>query len=98
VALWLERQLDFPNWTEASIRQMEKTHIGTWAKANGVELDPLYATEEREAGTRALGAKVPALTREQLSVFPAQEWQRRKSQMIHETWLEHARAALTLPY
>ncbi len=94
VALWLERRLDLPNWTEAGIQEMPETHIGAWAKANRVELDPLYASEHREGGTPALGTGVPALSREVLSVFTAQEWQRRKAQLVHEEWLKKARALI----
>jgi len=91
IASWLERQLDFPNWTEESIRAMPETHIGGWARAHGGQLDPLYASEEREGGTPALGALIPAPSRQTLSVFSAQEWQKRKDRMIHESWLEQAR-------
>ncbi|MBI3698056.1 MAG: acetylxylan esterase, partial [Acidobacteria bacterium] len=53
VALWLERRLDFLNWTEESIQAMPETHISEWARRHGVELDPLYASEEREGGAMA---------------------------------------------
>ncbi len=92
VALWLERQLDFPNWTEQGILAMEETHIGAWAEEHGVALDPLYASEHREGGVRALGAGAPALSREDLSVLRPAEWERRKAQFVHEAWLEKARA------
>lgn len=94
IVLWLERQLDLPNWSEQEIRRMPETHISEWAAANGVPLDPLYATEKREGGTRALGTRVPALTRDQLSVFSPQEWARRKAGMIHESWLQQAKARI----
>ncbi|MBL9209924.1 MAG: acetylxylan esterase [Opitutaceae bacterium] len=94
VARWLEQQLDFPAWTGADIDAMPETHIGPWAKANGVEMDKLYATEHREGGTRALGVGVPGLKREDLAVFPAAEWERRKATLIHESWLQEARARL----
>src|SRR5262245_38337499 len=55
VAAWLERKLDFPNWTEETIRSMPTTHTGRWAAAHSVSLDRLYATEDREGGTPALG-------------------------------------------
>ncbi len=95
VALWLERRLDFPKWTEADIRSMAETHLSEWAKANQVEVDPLYASEQREGGTRALGRGVPGLSREALSVFPAEEWQRQKVRMVHETWLKEAKERIT---
>jgi hypothetical protein len=92
VALWLERHLDLPSWTEADIRTMPETHIGPWAEARGVPLDRLYATEEREGGVRALGADVPGLARSDLFVFPPDEWERRKGRMIYESWLDEVKA------
>ena len=94
VALWLERQLDFPKWTPADIEAMPETHIAEWAKRNDVAMDPLYATEHREGGTRALGINVPALPREALAVFPMEEWTKRKASMIHESWLREAKSRL----
>jgi len=94
VALWLERRLDFPNWTEQSIPTMPETHVSQWAKQNGVEMDPLYSSEHREGGTRALDTGVPTLTRADLSVFTAQEWEQRKASLIHEEWLRQAKARL----
>jgi len=95
VALWLEQQLDFPNWTPASIERMPVTHISEWAKTNGVEIDKSYATEKREGGALALGAGVPPLTRGQLSVFDQAQWEREKDRLIYEAWLRTARAQLT---
>lgn len=94
VVLWFERHLDLPRWNEDDIRRMGETHISEWAAQNGVELDRLYASELREGGTRALGAGVPALNRDQLSVFSAAEWGRVKERMIHETWLKEAKAPM----
>jgi len=94
VALWLERQLDFPAWTEASMRAMPETHISEWARQNHVELDKLYAVEHREGGAMALGTGVPGLMRADLSVFSAEEWARRKDTLIHESWLREAKARL----
>ena len=95
VALWLEKQLDFPNWTIEQIRKLPETHISEWARTNRVEMDPLYATEEREGGARALGTGVPALSRKDLSVFTSEEWEPQKDRFIYESWLKHARASLT---
>jgi hypothetical protein len=57
-----------------------------------VPLDPLYAGEEREGGTRALGEDVPALSRTRLSVFRPDEWEREKGRLVYESWVEAARA------
>jgi len=92
VAAWLERKLDFPNWTDDMIRSMPTTHIGRWATAHGVPIDRLYATEDREGGTLALGENTPALSRDTLSVFGRDEWEREKKRLIYESWVEAARA------
>jgi len=93
VALWLERQLNFPNWTEAQIQDMPTTHISRWAAANAVAMDRGYASEDREGGTEALGAGVPGLSRDQLSVFTAEEWERQKPRLLYETWAQAATSA-----
>jgi len=94
VARWLERQLDFPNWTDSDIAALPVTHIGEWARDHGVALDRLYASEEREGGTPALGAGVPALSRQELSVFTPEQWEQQKNRLIYEAWLEAARKQL----
>lgn len=94
VALWLEKHLDFPNWERAQIEAMQETHIGTWARRWGVSLDPLYASEHREGGTRALGIGIPSLDREQLSVFTPQQWRRERHRLVLEAWLDKVRQAL----
>ncbi len=93
VALWLERHLDFPAWTEADIRAMPETHISDWARVQGVAMDPGYSNEEREGGTRALGTDVPGLSRDDLSVFSPEEWDRRKDSLIYDRWLDRRRPA-----
>jgi dienelactone hydrolase len=94
VALWLERHLDFPNWDEAAIRALPGTYILEWAQANGVAMDKLYATEEREGGTLAMGENVPGFARESLSVFSLGEWEKIKSTLTFEAWTERAQAAV----
>jgi hypothetical protein len=93
VALWLEKQLDFPNWTAAQIEAMPESHISEWAAANKVFIDKGYASEDREGGIHALGADIPGLTRETLSVFTEEEWQQQKPRLILESWEAAARAA-----
>lgn len=94
VVRWLEEQIDLPAWSAADIAALPETHIGPWAREHGVELDRLYATEHREGGTRALGQDVPGVKREDLCVFSADEWTRRKATLVHESWLQAARARL----
>lgn len=68
-----------------------QTRIAGWAWEHGVELDPLYATYDREGGTLALGRAVTALRREQLHVYNGSDWRRERERLIHEAWLERAR-------
>ncbi len=93
VAVWLERQLHFPNWTEAAVATMPVTHISEWSTKTGFPMDKLYATEEREGGARAIGENVPGIEREQLSVFTPSEWEKEKRTLMFETWVAAARAA-----
>jgi dienelactone hydrolase len=92
VALWLERQLRFPNWTAAEIARLPETHIGEWARREHVFIEAAYDTEVREAGVRALGVGIPGLTREQLTAVPVAEWEREKDRFVYEKWIEQARA------
>jgi len=88
VALWLHQQLDLPNWTQPAIRSMPETHISQWAETHGIAMDKLYATEEREGGTRALGSDVPGYDRQDLSVFTPQQWEAHKKELILESWVD----------
>ena len=97
VALWLTRQLRFPFWTEADVLGMPETHISAWAQAQGVEMDPLYAEEQREGGTRALGVDFPGLGRTDLSVFSDAEWAQLEGDLTHEGWRERVRPLLGEP-
>jgi hypothetical protein len=94
VALWLEKELDFPNWTAEQIQKMPETHIIEWAEKNGVAIDKLYATELREGGTRALGAGIPAVKHDLLNALPEDVWQRDKEKYVYETWVKEAKARL----
>ncbi|MGH9723267.1 MAG: alpha/beta hydrolase family protein [Bryobacteraceae bacterium] len=97
VALWLERRLDFPRWTEAAIQALPETHIGKWAQSLLIEMDKGYISEDREGGTMALGARVPALSRDQLSVFTSGQWQIEKDRLTHDAWLRQARKLTPQP-
>ena len=67
---------------------MPETHISEWARTHNVAMDPRYASESREGGTRALGADVPGLTRRDLSVFDEEGWDRTKDKLIYERWID----------
>ncbi len=91
VAAWLHGRLRFPAWTPGTIEAMPETHIGTWAAANNVQMDRYYATEEREAGTMALGAEVPGIPRDDLNVYGDEEWTRLRDELTHAAWRVEAR-------
>jgi dienelactone hydrolase len=91
-ALWLERQLHFPNWSEKDIARMPETHIGEWARRQGVYIEPAYATEVREAGVRALGSDIPGIAREQLHAVPLDQWKRDTDRFVYESWIGKAKA------
>jgi dienelactone hydrolase len=92
-ALWLESQMHFPNWTEASIQGMGEVHISEWAAQTGAHVGGSLANELSEGGVRALDASVPIVPREELQALPAVEWEREKSNFVWESWVERARAA-----
>ena len=92
-ALWLNAQLHFPNWTEASIRALPEVHITEWATQTGAHIGRTFATEASEGGIHALDAGVPTLSREQLQAVPTDDWEQHKSDFIWESWVERALAA-----
>ena len=94
-ALWLERQMHFPNWTESSIEAMTEVHISEWAAQTGAHIGVSFANERSEGGVRALAADVPSIPREQLQAVPNADWQQHKDNYIWESWVERARAAST---
>jgi dienelactone hydrolase len=92
-ALWLQQQLHFPNWTEASIQAMGEVHISEWAAQTGAHVGSGFANELSEGGVRALDAGVPNVAREELQAVPAEEWDAHKNDYVWESWVERARAA-----
>jgi dienelactone hydrolase len=91
VVAWLEKQINFPNWTEAGIEAMPEIKIGDWAETNHVFIEAQYATDLREGGTPALDAKAPGYPREMLDVLTPEQWAGQKTQFIMDTWLVAAR-------
>src|SRR3954453_5170996 len=86
VALWLQEQMHFPNWTKADLANLPETHIGEWAKREHGFIEPAYDTEVREAGVRALGSGIPGLTRQQLTSVPLAEWEQHRDLFVYEKW------------
>ncbi len=89
-ALWLNQQLDFPNWTAASIRAMPEVHISEWAAKSGAHIGKSFQNELSEGGVQALDPTIPNVTREKLQVFSDAEWQRHKESFTWTSWIQHA--------
>jgi len=92
VALWLEKHLDLPNWTAESLAAMPTMRITQWSQKHNISMDRLYATEDREGGTAALGNDIGGYQREDLSVFTPEQWRCQKQRLVFETWVEAARS------
>jgi dienelactone hydrolase len=93
VALWLQQQLRFPNWSEEAIRAMPESHVNEWGRANGVPVEGGSIAEAKEGGILALGNDVPGYPRDELSVFTPAEFASVKTPYLLETWVAAARAA-----
>lgn len=91
VVEWLGRQLAVPKWNAAAIPGLPETRISEWSLRTGYAMDKLYATEEREGGTLAVGADVPGIARDQLSVFTPAEWEEAKRELVFDAWVAAAR-------
>jgi len=94
-ALWLNRQIRFPNWTEEQIKAMPETHISEWSAQTGFAIPAMYAPEVRHGGTMAVGAGVPGIDHEQLSVFTPAEWKPIQDQYTLDAWLKKVGATTT---
>jgi len=92
-ALWLYRQLRFPNWTEAEIRSFGEEHISEWSARTGAHIGEHFQTELSEGGVRALTTNVPNVSRNELEAVPIGEWQQHKDEFVWESWVARARAA-----
>ena len=73
---------------------MPTTQIAEWAQKHNIHMDRLYATEDREGGTPALGKDIPGYRREDLSVFTPEQWRSSKQSFVFETWVDAARSAV----
>ncbi|HEU5233416.1 MAG TPA: prolyl oligopeptidase family serine peptidase [Terriglobales bacterium] len=94
-ALWLDRQLSFPNWTRAEIEKKPIILIRDWAEKTGVRLSKSAAAlrDDHEGGLPALQANVPGLSADQLDVLPREDWQKVKEDFVYPSWVAHATSA-----
>lgn len=91
-AEWLDRQLHFPNWAQASIDQMPVISIRDWAASVGYPLNKSYARQDRDGGIEAITANVPLLTAKDTDVLGRSAWDLLKSEFVYASWLERASA------
>lgn len=92
-ALWLQNQLQFPDWSVAKIDALGVTRVGTWAKATGAHINKGYDAEEREGGIMALTTDVPNVPWDDLQVLSEAAWKREKDRFVWDAWVRHALAA-----
>jgi dienelactone hydrolase len=93
VALWLNAQLHFPNWTPDSINALGEVKVSDWAAATGAHVGQRFQTELSEFGMHALDATIPNVPRDQLQAVPDAVWQKEKDDFVWESWVTRARAA-----
>ncbi|WP_049789480.1 alpha/beta hydrolase family protein [Granulicella tundricola] len=92
-ALFLQRQLHFSNWTEASIEATPIITIHAWSDKTGAQVGAPFQKEASEWGVPALDADVPAIPRADLQTVPDALWQQHKDDYTWTSWSTHAQAA-----
>lgn len=93
-ALWLNEELQFPEWTAASIKVMPEVHVSEWAAKSGTHIGKSFQNELSEGGLHALDPTIPNVPREKLQVFSDSEWQRKKNNLTWTGWVRHAGISL----
>jgi hypothetical protein len=96
VAIWLAKNLRFPNWSADQVESMPETHISEWAARNGLTTASLKS-ETGEGGTLAVSNDVPAVNRDLLHALPDSVWSSERERYVYETWVEHAKVAIRSP-
>ena len=91
---WLNQQLHFARWTSREITDAPVTHASDWIRVTHSDISPNYLREDREGGLMALGADLPAVSREQLTVLKPADWELLKSRLTYENWAAATMARL----
>ncbi len=91
---WLNDQIHFTNWTSAEIAKMPTTNIANWITAQNIpwSISNGYMRDDREGGLEALGANIPGIERDQLTVLPDADWQKLKPELVYESWADKIKA------
>ncbi|MEO8736870.1 MAG: prolyl oligopeptidase family serine peptidase, partial [Edaphobacter sp.] len=92
-ALWMQRQMQFPNWSAAKINALSQIRISTWADRTGAHINEGYAAKDREGGMMALAADVPNISWDSLQAVPEVTWKQEKERFIWDAWARHALTA-----
>jgi pimeloyl-ACP methyl ester carboxylesterase len=92
-ALWLYRELHFPNWTEAKINSFGEVHVIEWSAKTGAHVGQSFQKELSEGGLRALTTDVPNVPREELQAVPIEEWRQQKEDFVWESWVTRVGSA-----
>lgn len=93
-ALWLEQELQFPNWTKKDIEAMPETRVMDWAMKTGLTSPRGIRDENGEGGTMALGTDIPAVPRADLHAIPEAVWDAERDNFLYETWMDRAKSAI----
>ncbi|MCU1323447.1 MAG: Acetyl xylan esterase [Acidobacteriaceae bacterium] len=86
-ALWLNEQLQFSNWTAASIASIPEIHISEWAAKTGAHIGQSFQNELSEGGIRALDPTIPNVPREKLQALSESEWKQQKDSLTWIGWI-----------
>lgn len=92
-AIWLYRQLHFPNWTEAMLNSFGEVHVIEWSAHTGAHVGLNFQKELSEGGIRALTTDVPNVPRDALQSVPIDDWRQHKDDFVWESWVARAGAA-----
>jgi dienelactone hydrolase len=92
---WLGKQMNFPNWPEKpmdTVASLPAEPMRAWAERVGYALGKSSGREDRDAGLSVIVSDVPLMTKDQLSIFSEEEWEKRKSEFVYSTWVTRAMA------
>jgi pimeloyl-ACP methyl ester carboxylesterase len=88
--LWLNRQLLFPNWADATIKAFPTIAAHAWATHTNTHIATAYDNDLQEGGVPAIDVRLPGIPRAQLQAIPDAEWQQHRDQYTLEGWIAHA--------
>jgi len=89
-AEWLNRQLDFPNWSQSAIAALPVTTIRDWGAKVGYTFNKSSERDDHDAGIVAIAGDVPLMTSAQTDILGRPGWELLKSDFIYSSWVERS--------